>query len=1108
MPSAELPSGGGPPKSRAAALFAQFLAGGGDQASFERFAAAQPAELRAELGELWHDYVFGAKLMRGLAERPVAGCRDPIALLRSMCRTDASATYRAATPLAEGGMSQIELVEDSKLGRQLVRKVLPVRIDGPPRPGDRRRVLRFLNEVRITSGLQHPAIPTLVEVGIDERGAPFFTMPRVRGEDLAAILVRHRAGEPEWTRARVLQVLVDVCGALAYAHSRGVVHRDIKPENIMVGRFGETLVMDWGLAKHVDDRASDDAADADPERQLASLVALADVGGVTVDGDVVGTPAFMAPEQAVGDLEDVGPATDQYALGAILYTLLSGQRPYADTGPDATPREVVREVRNRAPTPLSELAPSAPVELVAIAERAMARRPEQRYADVTALAADLRAFLHGRAVSAYDTGGWTLLRLWVRRNRRLSAAIAAAGAILIGALVWINIVDARYRGELRATNAELTRAHGVAAERIVDMERNLYYHTITSVAHQLEVGEDYGHLRALLEGCPPELRDWEWRFLGALRDSSARRAPLGVRLRPGVPYSELRLSTDERLLAVSSNGDTTEIRSLASPTRGVVLGDAGSARFAPGSKRVAVLRSLRYIDVRSVSTGEHLVTIDAGQRVSDYCWARGGGALAVAVTRSGAAAASLRSYDAAAGRLLAAREHIDATILAASSDGDKIAAGSGRAIRVFGAADLGLQAEIECPADRVPVALAFSSGGRRLIAVFGDRHVVVYDAADGGAVATRALPGDQTVFPWSVTIDGRELRVAYVDRGALCVYSIAEERLLARRYGGDARLSFPAFVREPPGVLALANQRELRQWASSEQIRTQLPDYGAEVLVVAVSPDGRRVAATGWRDETCVWDLRRGGAVDLLPGSARDPKRVLAFSPDGERLLVEGPRGRPVIWQLAPRRIDRELDVQLSWAGSGAWSPDGRWVWVTNAQNRFAQVDLETGRLVVTPYAGRKQRMAFSPDGRCAYLPADDALVAVDNASLRELWRTRHPASSVANSVACTADGAWLAAGYNLSGRIALLDAATGETKHSFTGHRDYVNGLAFSPSGKRLLSISYDGTIKVWEPFAQRQLLRLEPDGQPLQDLAFSPDGRLLVAAGVSGTVHVWRLP
>ena len=298
---------------------------------------------------------------------------------------------------------------------------------------EERRLGRFLEEAQVTGQLDHPGIVPVHEVGLDADGRLFFTMKLVKGHDLRSVFDALKDPHGEWTLTRVVGVLLRVCEAMSYAHAKDVVHRDLKPSNVMVGRFGEVLVMDWGLARVMsradgkDIRLRDDAGQSisivDSDRQLAARVPQL----VTMDGDVVGTPSYMPPEQAEGRLADIGPPSDVYAVGAMLYHALSGGPPYGS----AKPAVVVNRIIDGPPATLRSIAPKVAPELESICEKAMARVVGDRYPTMEALAGDLRAYLEGRVVHAHSSGALADLRKWIQRNRAVAVVSAAAVVALL-----------------------------------------------------------------------------------------------------------------------------------------------------------------------------------------------------------------------------------------------------------------------------------------------------------------------------------------------------------------------------------------------------------------------------------------------------------------------------------------------------------------------------------------------------------------------------------------------------------------------------------------------------------------------------------------------------
>jgi serine/threonine protein kinase/formylglycine-generating enzyme required for sulfatase activity len=391
--------------------------------------------------------------------------------------------------VARGAMGRVLRVWDRELRRSLAKKVLLERpVEGPQ--GQResaQRLGRFLEEAQITAQLDHPGIVPVHDLGVDAAGQVYFTMKLVRGEDLKSVFEKVRRRADGWTLTRALGVIARLCEAMAFAHSKNVVHRDLKPANVMVGRFGEVYVMDWGLARVLDRPETRDLRlqEGSPPPSVELTTERTDDYGSdrsplrTMDGHVVGTPAYMPPEQARGQVEQLGPRSDVYAVGAMLYHLLAGRMPYVEEGRPVSPYEVWSLVRERPPRPIRELARQQPAELVAICEKAMSRDPAARYADMRELAGDLSNFLEHRVVRAYRTGPWVELSKWVDRNRAVAASIATLVVLAVVAGLAVFVLERRRSSEaLRAADehavvALVSRAQSlwpVHPTRVLDME--------------------------------------------------------------------------------------------------------------------------------------------------------------------------------------------------------------------------------------------------------------------------------------------------------------------------------------------------------------------------------------------------------------------------------------------------------------------------------------------------------------------------------------------------------------------------------------------------------------------------------------------------------------
>jgi tetratricopeptide (TPR) repeat protein len=438
--------------------------------------------------------------------------------------------YRILRPHAKGGLGEVFVAEDQELHREVaLKEIQPEHADNPQSRG------RFVLEAEITGGLEHPGIVPVYGLGQYADGRPFYAMRFIKGDNLKEAVRRfHEADKPDLDPGerslalrQLLRRFVDVCNAVAYAHSRGVLHRDLKPGNIMLGKYGETLLVDWGLAKPMD---RPESAGADDEQALrpASGSGIA----ATQMGSAIGTPAYMSPEQAAGRLDLLGPASDVYSLGATLYTLLTGQSPF----PESDKGEVLEKVRKGEFQRPRQIKARVPLPLEAICQKAMALTPTDRYPSALALSADIEHWLADEPVSAHREPLRARLGRWGRRHR----------AIVAGALVLLLTTTAGLGAGLYFVNAEKNRTEdarkGEAAQReladkaAAESKAVLEFFQDNVLAAARPENQEGGlgvnaTIRAAVDGAQPKIA-------GAFRDRPLAEA--SIRYTLGVTYQYLR----------------------------------------------------------------------------------------------------------------------------------------------------------------------------------------------------------------------------------------------------------------------------------------------------------------------------------------------------------------------------------------------------------------------------------------------------------------------------------------------------------------------------------------------------------------------------------------
>jgi serine/threonine protein kinase len=367
----------------------------------------------------------------------------------------AASRYRPIRFHARGGLGEVHVAEDAELHREVALKRLQLRHAASPEV-----TRRFLREAEITARLQHPGVVPVYGLVWDAEGHPWYAMRFVEGESLQEAINRlhatdwRRRGDSEFRLAlrELLARFVVVCQTVAYAHSRGVIHRDLKPDNIMVGRFGETLVVDWGLARPTADTQGSVATGGEPAPGGAAELD----GPVTRAGEVLGTPAFMSPEQAVGRTNLVGPASDIYSLGATLYVLLTGCPPFENDRLDA----LLSRVRVGDFPPPRRRNGRVSRSLEAVCLKAMALLPENRYRSAQDVATDVTRWLADEPVSAYRDPFTVRLGRWERRHQWRMPRIMSVLFLLftLFCLVMLVLIENDRQAQIQKLREELKKS--------------------------------------------------------------------------------------------------------------------------------------------------------------------------------------------------------------------------------------------------------------------------------------------------------------------------------------------------------------------------------------------------------------------------------------------------------------------------------------------------------------------------------------------------------------------------------------------------------------------------------------------------------------------------
>jgi WD40 repeat protein len=783
--------------------------------------------------------------------------------------TSSGQRFTLVRPHARGGLGEVFVAVDEELHREVALKQIQEQRDHPESRA------RFVREAEITGGLEHPGIVPVYGLGQYADGRPFYAMRFVRGQSLHEAIGRfHRAdvsGRDPGQRSLELRKLLDrflmVCNAMAYAHSRGVLHRDLKPGNIMLGPYGETLVVDWGLAKLID-RPEGAGAAGEPTLHVAS----AGDSDATQEGRALGTPAYMSPEQAAGRLDQLGPASDVYSLGATLYCLLTGRAPFTEREPGL----LLCQVQQGEFPPPRQVKGAVPAALEAICLKAMALRPGDRYPSAKALADEVEHWLADERVTAYAEAWRGRLLRWTRRHKPLVASAAGMAAVALTATIAAMLLTAsaarerqeqalRGLAEERQAEADQQRARAERQEALV--RRYLYFSRI-NMADRAWQENRLDQMEALLDGERPEhtggkdLRGFEWHYLWRLRHSS--------------------------LLTIQQDG--TGMSCLA---------------FSPDGRRLATA-SLSEVHVRDASTGRITLTLPGPPNsVNSLTFSPDGRCLATASGDN--RAGEVKVWDLATGRVsLSFKGHAqEVNSVAFSPDGKRLASASGdRTVKVWDLATA--QETLTFKGHSLGVqSVAFSPDGRRLAsaskfssALVGDGEVKVWDAQTGREELS--LQGDSSV---AFSPDGRRLASASLDGVKVWDMTTGKETFTLKGHaGGVDSVAFSPDGRRLASAswdLFGMSTGEVKVWdvATGEETLT-LKGHTSGPESVTFSPEARRLASASLHGTVIVWDVAASQESLTLYGHT-SAVRSVAFCPDGRRVASASEDRTVKVWDLA-----------------------------------------------------------------------------------------------------------------------------------------------------------------------------------------------------------------
>jgi WD40 repeat protein len=999
------------------------------------------------------------------------------------------AGFEVLEELGRGGMGVVYRARHLALNRVVALKMV---LAGPHAGPD--ELQRFRSETEAVARLQHPGIVQIYEVGV-HAGLPYAALEYCPGGSLASAL--HGNPVAPAAAARVSEALARSVQA---AHEQQVIHRDLKPANVLLAADGQPKVTDFGLAKRLDD-----------------------VAGLTHSGAIMGTPSYMAPEQAGGRSKEVGPATDVYSLGAILYELLTGRPPFKAL----TVMDTVLQVLHDDPVPPSRLQPRVPRDLETICLKCLSKEPHRRYPSAAEMAEDLQRWQAGEPIQARPAGLIERGLKWARRRPAAAAALAVALlalTVVIGGGVVYNQELQSALTEARDQRAAATQATALAGTHLKTAEANLrvaeaktkesqenfdlaqirrrraeeihYASTIQLAQAEWQERRVERVADLLAAAGPPRLRGWEWGHLYRVLHSAKRTINLQAMVAPlATAYSP-----DGQYLAVAgwSLQDSATLTapivclwSRSEPDRApevLVIGNRGEGivtalAFRPGSKEVLV-------GTRAPGRGSVIHVWDMVSK---------------SLVR----------------RLEGHRGDMDA--LAVSPDGKLIASGANdRLVRVWSGENGKLMKTLQGHSAGI-TAVAWFPGGAKLVSASGDRTVKVWDVARGDElfaldhpdrVESVAFSGDGK---WLASASGSTVRLWQANSGRL-VHTLQHDQPV------------PCITFDPTGTrlaalsLLFSRSSEVRLWhvASGQVIRTYLPGMFGPVFLasqaVAFSPDGDELAL-GIGHLISIWDSRRGAGVRFFPVANKRP--FVRFSQDGRYLASPGPE----IGTVKITGPERELLLKghEKYVNSIDFGPDGKTFASVSSDQTVKLWSLDSGQVLHTIRlpSGNDKKVVFSPDGKRVATCGGDLLRNVDKAGQVRFWdaSTGRDLGALShgafvNDMAFSPDGRFLAtAAKSLKNPqedpLKIWDVASGKIVHSFPSTEYETTAVAFSADGTRLVSgsLGLRSMVHGWDVRSGLKHFSISLD-TGLVALALFTDGRRLVTSDMTGRIQLWDVP